>query len=126
MACFILLATGLYLAGSNILRLKEHQEMSDWPSMKAVVISSAVVDQKNFRPQIIFQYSRAGQMVIDTLYPELAGFGSKHARNDAASAAVAGFRPGDTIELYYNPEVPSDNRLNTKPPWTVFGQLSLG
>lgn len=123
----------LVLAGAGVLlvvvqsqRLEEHRAQQFWPTAEGLVTDSHVVENRSYHPKVIYEYEVAGQQYEGVSSLMVPGFGGKRKRDEVARKEIAAYWPGRTVTVYYNPDNPSRSQLDTRLPWSVYGQLGFG
>lgn len=124
---FIGVAIVLMIAGGTgtVLKVKQIKEAfsyRQWPTTMGKVISSKVVGDRGYRPEIRYEYRIEGKTYQNTSHLNLPNFGGRINRLDAAETTVESYPEGKRIKVYYNPFEPENAYLNISPPAWVYLQ----
>lgn len=125
LAVLFLLAGGL-LVNSTANKFETYSNMSHWPEVSAEVVSSEVIGDRAFRPNVVYSYEIEGVTYVDSTDLNTPSFGGRNNRRAAADSMLSMYPVGLRIFVHYDPEKPAESRLKVSPPWSVYGQLSVG
>jgi hypothetical protein len=121
----VLIAAGLLLGWFSLNEFRVHERMKSWPATPGLVVSSSVVGERAFRPQIVYQYDVGGLTFTDTTFLDMPSFGGRNSRREAADTMAAEYPVGKTVTVHYDPESPALSHLKVGAPWSVFGKMGL-
>ena len=91
-----------------LLLRKKRDAIRDWPSVDGRIVSSGLVrddDKSSQYARVLYSYSVAGAPQTGSRIA-LAGGGERSAR-----AAVDYYRPGNPVQVFYDPRKPSSSVL---------------
>jgi len=115
----ILSGIGLILIFSAQKAKKKSAASQSWPSVKGNVLSAEVHQTKirdprtgrktisQFTPRITFSYSVIGKPYQSSRY----SISTKSMAHKKVAEIVDGYKPGDNVDVYYNPEDPAEGVL---------------
>lgn len=115
------LASGWYALD----RFSDASRRAAWKRTEGVVLSSTVIGQRAFRPNVVYEYLVAGIPFRDSSFLEMASFGGRNSRRTTATVLSSQFQPGDSISVFVNPTNPRETTLSTRPHWSAFGALAV-
>ena len=117
-------AIGLILWGENKLTISRTR--LKWPTTTAVVVESKVIGDRAFRPDIIYEYTVAGQTYQGDTNLNTPGFGNKRSRRDTAERIIRDFEENQPITVYYNPDDPAESYIRPGPQWSDYMKFGIG
>ncbi|MBD3402919.1 DUF3592 domain-containing protein [candidate division GN15 bacterium] len=122
----VLLVAGGLLVNRTANRFEYYSQLNTWPETSATIVRSDVIGERAFRPNVVFSYQVNGIEFRDSSDLNMPSFGGRNNRRLAADSMVAAYPVGSSLSIHYNPDDPTEARLKTNPPWSVYGQLGLG
>ena len=122
----LMLLLGALLVGLQLGELAKFSAIESWPSVTGTVITSRVVGERAFRPNIVYQYEVASQSYIDSTDLDQPGFGGRNNKRNAAETIVSAYPSGTQVMVHYNPLHPDQSLLRVSPDWSIFGKIGLG
>jgi hypothetical protein len=122
----IIAIIALVLIISGIVGLRSEIATGQWPPVDGSVISSKVVGEKAFHPEITYSYMVNGSEYSHTSTLKIPGFGGKRNRLELAEYLVAQYPSGRTISVFYNPDDPSQSELKTGITYRTLLETALG
>lgn len=121
----VLIAAGLLLGWFALNEFRAHERMKSWPTTPGLVVSSSVIGERAFRPQIVYEYDVEGITFTDTSFLDMPSFGGRNNRREAADTMAAEYPVGKTVTIHYDPESPALSHLKVGAPWSVYGKMGL-
>ena len=125
LAAIVLVAGGM-LTHFSIDRFREMLAISDWPSVEGEVISSKMIGERAFHPEVVYQYRMNDKLYVDTTDLGAPAFGGKRKRHEVAEALLEPFDSGMTVKVFYSPEDPKYSMLRPHITWSVLGKMGFG
>lgn len=122
----ILIGVGLFFTIARGAKLKTELSKTDWPVVMGKVLTSDIIGQRAFHPEIKFEYSigdKIYQAQDNLLTP---GFGSRSKRREVAIKSIVPYPPGADVEVHYNPNNPAQAVLRISPSHGDYIGLSFG
>ncbi len=123
---FFLAIMGIALTIILAIKLNSEMKMKDWPRVIGTVSSVEVVGTRAFHPVVSYSYIVNDVEYQSMQHLEAPGFGGKRKRWDVADKTAALYNPGMEIDVYYNPDDPSESRLIVGPTYGIYLQLTFG
>ena len=120
----LLLLSGLIFTTFFSFKLQSSEARKTWPSVNGVVLSSEVIGDRAFRPDIEYQYVANKDTLRGKSFLNQPGFGGRMNRLDAAEKNVLKYKAGTSITVFYNPKFPEISTLFPGPAYSLF--LKLG
>ena len=121
----LLTAVGLILIVHEIKELNQLEVEKQWPSVEGIIISSEVIGERAYRPDITYKFSVNGVSYVQKSFLQMPAFVGRRGKYDAASKLAEMYPAGNTVRVFYNPENPDISRLKTGAPVQVYLRLSL-
>ena len=122
----LLIVAGAFLVIFNSEKMEKVLALKKWPVTTGVIVSSKVVGERAFRPDIKYHYAVNGKSYSDTTYLHVPGFGGRSNRLDAAEKIVQSLPPGTSVTVHYNPVNPQQSVLKASPWYSIYLQLAFG
>ncbi len=119
------LCLGSILTGSRLYYLQDHLEQK-WLSVEGEVVSSEVIGDRAFHPDIRYRYCVSNQEYLGSTDLNTPPFGGKRNRLETAESIVGDFPVGKKIKVYYDPENPSISMLRIGIKYGIYIQLAAG
>jgi hypothetical protein len=119
-------AAGVLLVILEVHNLKENQKLYEWPTVSGVVLSSGIIGERAYRPNIVYQYVVAGITYRDSTSLNTPSFGNRNTREGEAEALSDAYPVGKDVVVHYDPAMPSRSHLRISPGWDVYGKMGLG
>lgn len=127
----LMVVTALSIIGVILILLQTNQlnevsEIKNWPTTQGKIVSSEVIGERAYRPDVVYEYTVNGRMYSDSTDLQMPAFGRGESKYDAASKLSGMYPSGQTVPVHYNPENPSLSKLKTGVPVEVYLRLSFG
>lgn len=106
--------------------LNRYIESKAWVEIDGEIISSEILGERSFYPEIIYVYYYDNIKYTDTTNLNIPGFGGKRKRYEVAREHISLYNVGDTIKIYIDRKHPENSSLTHSVKWSVFGQFSFG
>jgi len=126
MVVMVISIIGVILIFIQTNRINEISESKNWSTTEGIIVSSIVVGDRAFRPDVEFEYSVNGRLYSQTTDLQMPPFGGRRSKYDAANKLAGMFPEGKSVEVHYNPEMPSSSKLKTGIPVEIYLRLSFG
>ena len=119
------LIVGLILVPLFSNQLASKLELKSWSSIDGIILSSKVIGDRAFRPDIDYRYIVNGDTLFGKSFFNQPGFGGRMNRLDSAEKTVQKYAPGTPVRVYYNPSNTAESTLSPGPTYTHFLRLGL-
>lgn len=126
LAITVISILGVILIFLQTRRINEISEIRNWSTTQGLIVSSEVVGDRAFRPDVVYEYRVNGRLYSQTTDLQMPAFGGRRTKYDAAHKLSSMYPAGQTVEVHYNPEMPSSSKLKTGVPVEVYLRLSFG
>ena len=121
---FLIILFGAVLTPIFSFKFSDALKRKKWPTIDGVIVSSQVVGERAFRPNIEFRYIVNGDTLFANSFMNQPGFGGRMNRLDAAEKIVQKYKPGAVVKVYFDPANPLNATLSPNPTYAMF--LKLG
>lgn len=125
-ASLLVMHGGVLLVIWTVDDLRQTRKMENWPIQTGLVVEVAIEEGRTFRPEITYRYVVNNVEFTGTSHLGAPGFGGKRKRYDVASNLIEQFQAGDSVDVYYNPDQPSESTLSPSPSWDLYVKLATG
>lgn len=101
-------------------------QIAGWPVTTGYIVEIAIEEGRTFRPECVYRYTIDNEEYTGSSHLGAPGFGGKRKRYDVASNLIEQFQPGDSIDVFYDPDQPSESTLSPSVSWDVYVKLATG
>ena len=121
--CFFTFSIYLMFISAN--DISESLIRQSWPSQMASIISTEIIGERAYSPQLKCEYQVEGKVYILTTDLRTPGFGRKKTRRQTSQIILEEYSEGSKVQIRYNPENPEEAYIRTGPYWSDYLKISL-
>lgn len=106
--------------------IRRSGQIASWPVATGYIVEVAIEEGRTYRPECVYRYAVNNVEYTGNSHLGAPGFGGKRKRYDVASSLIEQFKPGDSVDVFYDPEQPSESTLSPAVSWDVYVKLATG
>jgi hypothetical protein len=122
----LILFAGILLIVFSANDITDSLVRQSWPVMMASIISTDIIGERAYSPQLSCEYKVDGKVYTLTTDLKTPGFGRKKTRRQTSEIILKDFPVGSKVQIKYNPANPAEAFIRTGPYWSDYMKISLG